>query len=396
MTERIYYNDSYLVSFEAVVKEIRETDAGTGVVLDKTAFYPTSGGQLFDRGTIGGCPVIDVLDDKLEIVHHLEQSPAFAVGDTLACEIDWERRRENMQKHTGQHILSQAFVRACEAETVSARLGDDDSTVDLNIESLTDEEIHKAELLANEIIFENRPITVEFVSVDKLKDIPLRKIPVKDKEIFRIITVDDFDWSACGGTHCNLTGSVGIIKLTARESIRGNIRLHFLTGFGALSDYNRRYGQIEQISNIFSRHSSESVQAVEALIEQSTSVKRDFTAFRKEMLPALIQSWMKEAGEYNGKPLVCLDFTGKDFSEAKDAALGIIHTHEAIAIIVADDKVVAAVNDKVDLSAADIIKKASVQFGGKGGGSPKIAQGGGFRPGDLKVLLAEPGKVLDI
>lgn len=396
MTERIYYTDSYVTAFEGTVKEINTNGDTCHVVLDRTAFYPTSGGQLYDSGTLNDIRVTDVLDDNGIIRHVLAGKPSFAVGDTVVGKIDWERRRDNMQKHTGQHILSQAFVRACGAETVSARLGDADSTVDLNVAGLSANQIQAAEQLANEIIFENRPVRVEFVSPETLKELPLRKIPDKEKESYRIVSIEDFDWSTCGGTHCRRTGSVGLIKITAQESIRGNLRLHFLTGFGALDDYRNRFEQIERISNTFSRHSNEAADAVAAHIEQYGQLKKDFTAYRKQMMPQLIERWMEEAVEVSGHMVVARDFTGRDFNEAKEAAVSIINSHEAIVLLTVADKLMVAVSQAEDISAADIIKKASTLFGGKGGGSPQIAQGGGFRPEDLKVLLADPGKVLDI
>ncbi|MEZ5359206.1 MAG: DHHA1 domain-containing protein [Candidatus Zixiibacteriota bacterium] len=396
MTERIYYTDSYVTEFEAKVLRVESQEGVHRVELDRTAFYPTSGGQLYDVGTIDGVAVSDVIDEGESIWHYLCAGPAFAVGDTITGKIDWVRRRDNMQKHTGQHILSQAFVRMCKAETVSARLGEDDSTVDLNVTSLTDEQIRAAEQLANEIIFENRPVTVEFVSPERLKELPLRKIPDKEKESYRIVSIADFDWSTCGGTHCERTGAVGIIKVTVQEAIRGNVRLHFLTGFGALADYRDRFEQIEKISNTFSRHSKEAADAVASQVEQYTALKREFAAFRKQMMPVLVEQWMQEAKTIAGRTVVVRDFSGQDFNEAKEAAVSIINSHEAVALLVVDDKLIAAANKAAGISAADIIRSASELFGGKGGGSPQVAQGGGFRPDELKVLLAEPEKVLDI
>lgn len=396
MTERIYYTDSYVTEFEAKVTQIDSDESGHRIILDETAFYPTSGGQLFDIGTINGIAVSDVIDDDGTIVHCLADAPSFAIDDTIIGKIDWQRRRDNMQKHTGQHILSQAFVQTCQAETVSARLGEDDSTIDLSVASLTDKQLKAAERLANEIIFDNRLVTIDFVDPEKLKELPLRKIPDKEKDLYRIITIADFDWSTCGGTHCDRTGAVGIIKVTTLESIRGNLRVHFLAGFGALEDYRNRFEQIETISNTFSRHSSEAADAVASQVVQYTSLKREFAAFRKQVMPLLIEQWMADAKTVSGKTVVVQDFSGQEFNEAKEAAVSIINSHEAVALFVVDDKLVAAVNKAVGISAADIIKSASEQFGGKGGGSPQVAQGGGFLPDELKVLLAEPEKVLDI
>ena len=396
MTERIYYTDSYLVEFSSIVHSIAEVDGRWRVILKLSAFYPTSGGQLHDRGAIAGIPVQDVFDENGEVIHIIEKKPDFAIGDEVACRIDWPWRHHNMQRHTGQHILSQAFLRSCKAETISAYLGESDNTLDLTCEEIGDEDIVEAEDMANEIIYANGPVKIDFVPDDKLKDVPLRKIPDRDGRTYRIVTVADFDWSACGGTHCARTGEVGIVKITGREKIRGKIRLHFLTGKAALEDYRWRFDQIEKISNAFTRHGRESFEAVVALKSDHDELKKSVTALKKKLLPMSIAGWMAEAKSIGGDPVIAIDLSDEDFNEAKEAALGIIHSHKAIALIACKDKFIAAVHKEISISASDIIKRASARFGGRGGGSPELAQGGGFRPEDLKVLLVQPEKVLDI
>ncbi|MCK5126738.1 MAG: hypothetical protein KAR42_10825 [candidate division Zixibacteria bacterium] len=396
MTEKLYHNDSYMIDFEAEVVSIEKSKDGYLVKLNKTAFYPTSGGQLFDTGMIKDCPVVNVISENDEIIHIVKDSLDIRAGELVPCHIDWERRRDNMQKHTGQHILSQAFVRACTAETVSARLGEDDSTIDLNTANLSDEDIHRAEILANQIVFENRPVSVSYIPGDRLKELPLRKIPDRSESEYRIIEVDGFDWSACGGTHCKSTGSVGMIKIIGLEKIRSTIRLRFLTGFGALEDYHWRLEQIENISNLLTRHGRETEAAVIQLLDERDSYRRQVSSLKKSMLPGLIEDWISKTQMISGVKVVAIYLEGNDFNEAKGAALGIINKYPAAAIIGMNDKLVVAVNKETKLSASDIIKKAVEIYGGKGGGSPQIAQGGGFRPEDLQVLIAHPEKVLDI
>ncbi len=396
MTERLYYTNSYVLTFKAAVTAIDETDGRYRVTLDESAFYPTSGGQLSDKGNLSGEKVVEVVEDGGEVYHILDSKPGFSVGDKVSGKIDDARRRDNMQKHTGQHILSRAFIEVCNAETVSSRLGDEDSTIELNRDTISDDETGRAEELANIIIFEDRPVRIEFVPHDKLKDIPLRKIPDREEGPYRIIVIDDFDWSACGGTHCRATGSVGMVKITGREKVRGHFRLHFLTGLSALEDYRWRFDQIESISNLFTRHGRESVAAVEGLIEENAALRKKNAKLRKEMLPALTEKWYGEAREIGGKKIVTLDFTGADFTEAREAALGIINRYTAAAIIGVDDKLMVAVSKDFGASAADILKRAAGLYGGRGGGSPQLAQGGGFSREDIKVLLAAPEKILDI
>jgi alanyl-tRNA synthetase len=380
MTERLYYTDSTLLTFKAKVTGIDQVEDLYRVRLDQSAFYPTSGGQLFDTGNLSGARVIDVIEEKEEVFHIVENEPTFKVDDKVSGKIDENRRRDNMQKHTGQHILSRALIEVCDAATVSARLGEDDSTIDVSRENLSNDDLKRAEFLANEAIFQNRPVSIDFVSHDMLKDIPLRKIPGRVKDTYRIITIEDFDWSACGGTHCFSTGSVGIIKITGQEKIRGHQRIHFLTGLKALEDYRWRHDQIEEISNI----------------DENIRLRKKNAELKKQLLPTFIEQWHNKALDINGKKVIALDFSGEDFKEARQAALGIINKYEVVAVIGADDKLLIAVSQGLSLSAADLLKQAADRFGGRGGGSPQLAQGGGFKADDIKVLLAAPGEIFDI
>jgi alanyl-tRNA synthetase len=396
MTDRLYYTDSYILSFKAKVTAVDEGDGRYRVRLDKSAFYPTSGGQLYDTGNLSGARVVEVVEENSDIYHVLDARPGFDVGDKVSGKIDGDRRRDNMQKHTGQHILSRAFIEVCGAETVSARLGEEDSTIDLNQEIIGEEGTRKAEALANEVIFENRPVSIQFVPHEKLREIPLRKIPDREEDRYRIIVIKDFDWSACGGTHCAATGSVGIIKITGQEKVHGNARLHFLTGMMGLEDYRWRFDQIERISNMFTRHGRESQAAVESLMEDYAQLKKKNAALRRELLPAHAEQWYCEAKEIGGRKIIALDHSGEDFKGARETALGIINRYDVIVMIGVDDKLLVAVSKDQTVSASDIVKRAAEEFGGRGGGSPQLAQGGGFRPDDIKVLLAAPEKILDI
>ncbi len=396
MTERLYYHDSSILTFKAKVTGIDRVEDHFRVRLDQTAFYPTSGGQLFDTGNLSGTTVIEVMEEGGEVYHRLDQKPDFTVGDRVSGKIDYERRRDNMQKHTGQHILSRSLIETCGAETVSAHLGEEDSTIDVNRSNLGDDDLRQAETLANEIIFQNRPVTIEFVPHDRLKEIPLRKIPDREEADYRIIIIKDFDWSACGGTHCGATGSVGIIKITGRERIRDSLRLHFLTGLKAVDDYDWRFEQIEKISNIFTRHGRESLAAVENLMEENAQLRKKSAELRRQLLPTHMAQWYEKAVDIAGTKIIAIDFSGEDFKEARQAALGIINTYKAVAVIGSDDKLIIAVSKDLPHSAAELLKKAADHFGGRGGGSPQMAQGGGFKTEDIKVLIAAPGKILDI
>lgn len=396
MTERLYYTDSYLTEFEASVMNIEKRGNNYFVLLDRTAFYPTSGGQLNDTGRIAGEKVVDVIEENGLILHVLSLQPSFKPGEEIVAEIDWIRRRDNMQKHTGQHILSQAFIQVCQAETVSARLGDEDSTVELNCGQLSQAQIDRVEELANQVIFKDLPVSIDFVPYEKLKDLPLRKVPDRQEGKFRIVRIGDFDWTACGGTHCRSTGSVGIIKIGGQEKIRGNLRFHFLTGLGALFDYRWRYDQIEAISNVFTRHGRETLEAVKDLLEENKQLRRKSSELRKELLPVLADKWIEQAREIEGYKIIAIDMTGDDFKTAKDTVSIVIDKYPSLVLAGADDKLVVGVAGSLSLNAAEILKNIATRYGGRGGGSPQLAQGGGFNAQDIKNLIAHPEMVLKI
>ncbi|GAH96778.1 unnamed protein product [marine sediment metagenome] len=248
MTERLYYEDSYLKEFKAKVLKKIKIDNRKAVVLDETAFYPTSGGQPYDKGVIQDVPVVEVVEEGDEIIHILKEELKEKINSEVVVKIDWERRFDHMQQHSGQHILSGALMKLWGVETVSFHLGEEVCTLDIAKEKLTGEEAKKTEEYANEIIFENRLVKCYFVEEgEDLKRLNLRKVPEKTEKI-RIIEVEDFDLSACGGTHCRATGEVGMIKITKWEKRGEKIRLEFICGRRAWKDYFWKNEVIKSIS----------------------------------------------------------------------------------------------------------------------------------------------------
>lgn len=256
MTERLYYTDAYLRTFTSCVVAfaLNGTWGGRpGVTLDRTAFYPTSGGQPHDTGTLGGAAVVDVVEVNGSIVHIVggldgvpPASSALAVGAEVEGTVDWERRFDHMQQHTGQHVLSAVFARELGAETVSVHL-DGSSTLDLAISSLEPEAARRVEDAANRIVFENRPVTVRFVSEAEAAQLGLRRPPQRSGTI-RVVEVLDCDRSACGGTHVRSTGEIGPIVLRRWERTKGQIRVEFLAGRRAIDDYRWKHALITEWS----------------------------------------------------------------------------------------------------------------------------------------------------
>src|SRR5882672_772426 len=241
MTDRLYYNDPYLQAFDAVVLRVADRDGRLAVTLDRTAFYPTSGGQPFDTGTLGPFRVVDVVDeDDGTITHIVEPDPANPqspipspqTGQSMRGTIDWLRRFDHMQQHTGQHVLSAAFERLFGARTVSFHLGAATSTIDLARE-LSAVEIAAGEEAANAVVWEDRPVAIRYATAEEAAKLPLRKEPARGGTL-RLIDVEHHDLSACGGTHVSRTGSIGMIAVASWERFKGGQRIEFVCGGRAL------------------------------------------------------------------------------------------------------------------------------------------------------------------
>src|SRR5262245_3563318 len=237
MTTRLYYDDAMARTFEATVTGCEPAGGGSrfAVTLDRTAFYPTSGGQPFDTGRLGSQAVIEVLDED-DTIQHLVDGP-LDIGARVRGEIDWSRRFDHMQQHTGQHILSAAFDRRFGVRTVSFHLGADAATIDLARE-VTPAEIARAEADANQVVWENQPVTIRFVTEEEAAALPLRKEPVRTGRL-RLVEIDGVDLSACGGTHVPDTGRIGQIAVAGWERFKGATRLTFLCGGRALRSHGR-------------------------------------------------------------------------------------------------------------------------------------------------------------
>ena len=216
MTERLYYTDSFLYGFDAEISEVISGER-TAVVLDRTAFYPTSGGQVFDTGVLSAngsaLRVTEVAEDESGKILHYMESPASALapGQKVTGTVDAERRRDHMQQHSGQHVLSAAFIELFEMPTVSFHMGDETCTIDLSAKGLSNEQIVRAEARANQVVFENRPVGVRFVSIEEARSLGLRKLPDLQKDEMRLVEIRDFDLCACGGTHVTQTSQIGTV-----------------------------------------------------------------------------------------------------------------------------------------------------------------------------------------
>ncbi|HTV55229.1 MAG TPA: alanyl-tRNA editing protein, partial [Terriglobia bacterium] len=229
-TERLYYTDCYLREFDARVMTTQPVGERFAVYLDRSAFYPASGGQPSDRGILGDAQVLDVVDEGETIAHIVDSAPK---DETVRGSVDWRRRFDHMQQHTGQHVLSAGFEETSQLKTLSFHLGDDYSTVDLDSDRVSLAQIEEAESRANDVVYENRPVKILFRDASETQGMRLRKPTEREGEV-RLIRIEDFDLSACGGTHVSRTGSVGQIAVRKVERLRDQTRIEFVCGGRAL------------------------------------------------------------------------------------------------------------------------------------------------------------------
>jgi alanyl-tRNA synthetase len=388
-TKRLYYDDSLQREFDATVLSCDVVEGRSAVVLDETGFYPTSGGQPFDTGRLGARRVLEVADDDAGVIRHIVDGP-IAVGERVHGVIDWPRRFDHMQQHTGQHILSAAFDRLSGVRTVSFHLGADDSTIDLARE-VTPAEIASAEAESNRIVWEDRPVTVRFATEEEASRLPLRKEPVKSG-LLRLVDVTEFDLSACGGTHVPATGMIGIIAVTGWERFKGATRVGFACGGRALRGYGQLRDAMTAASRALSVAPAEVAPTIERLQTEMKELTRTMRRLHEEVAAGRAERLRAEAKDIGGRRGVLRHEPGWDAVSLKTLASAIVREPGTIAVLVGDGMpapVVVARSGDVELDAAAWIKRAAAELGGRGGGRPELAQGGlGVSP-DRVLTFAE-------
>jgi alanyl-tRNA synthetase len=389
MTDRLYYTDMSLLEFEASIVAGGQTDAGYFTILDKTAFYPTSGGQLHDTGTLNGIAIFDVIEDDAGDVRHITNTPVGDVGDIVHGRIDKDRRRRHRQLHTAQHILSQVFIRLFNAQTVSVHLGEDYGAVELDASQVSAEQSARAEQTANEIIQENHPVEGLLVSSDQAATLPLRKVPTRQGTI-RVIRIDDFDWSACGGTHCTSTAEVGMLKIVGLEKMRGRPLIKFLAGAQAFEDYCKRLTITDELSRRFTCHVNGLIEKVNKLVAENEAKRKEIALLQKELSPVWVDRLAAEAETCGRHQLVCQKVELFDGRSAGQIASLVAERTGGITVLVAGDLLIVAVASGSGLHAGRIAKQLCELTGLKGGGSAGLAQIGGVnenQSSNLKVTI---------
>ncbi len=378
MTTRLYQANSYQREFAATVTHSLEHEGQPAVILDQTCFYPTAGGQLHDTGYLGQQRVLDVVVDKAsnEILHLLDKP--LSIGLTQGS-IDWTRRFEHMQQHTGQHLLSQTFIRLFDLDTISMRIGAKETTIDLETPA-TPEQALEAEQFVNGIIYENRPITTYQVDETDVEKIPLRRSP-KVSGYVRIVEIADFDYSACGGTHCRQTGEVGIIKIVGMERRKAGVRITFKCGHRALTDYAAKHSLIQSLSDQFSTHETELLDAVNRQTTQLKESQQRYQQLEKAHQVYEIQTLVNQAEMVGDVNLIATLLPNKEPSTLKNLASALQAQTKTIVLLGSsiDQKAsfVYARSEEINLNVGQVLRESLSKFGGRGGGKADFAQGAG-------------------
>jgi alanyl-tRNA synthetase len=397
MTDRLYYRDSFLYEFEGEICDITETPR-PAVTLDRTAFYPTSGGQIHDTGwiTSSGAKhrVTEVADTEGGGVVHYLEAPVkeLAPGSRIRGEVDVVRRRDHMQQHSGQHILSAAFVRLFNMPTVSFHMADDYCSIDLDTLSLTKEQIESAERLANEVILENRPVDIRFVTREEAGKLGLRKIPPTERDELRLIDITDFDLTACGGTHVRQTGQIGCILLRKAEKVRQGYRVEFIAGQRAVATARRDFTTLTETAALFSTHIYDLPRQAQKSLEEVKALRKQREHSLDELAGAQAAATLSVTPSENGRKLVLHIFSDRDMSFLKlfaqkltrlemgtVALLGTTSPQPALVFAQSSDQ-------NNDLGAR--MKETLAKFGGRGGGSKDMAQGGLPEASQVELALA--------
>lgn len=392
-TERLYYSDPYLREFSAGITRVEAVSGKYHVVLDRTAFYPDAGGQLCDTGWLNGIPVENVVEQGDDIVHVLPEHPG---EKTAAGVLDWTARFDHMQQHAGQHILSQALLRAAGGKTVSFHMGRDVSSIDITVSDLPASAAAAAEDMANSVVLGGGNIRTFWAAENELPRYNLRKPPMRTEHI-RIVDIAAFDICACGGTHPATCGEIGLIKIRKAEKVRGNTRVNFYCGRRALADYRWKNDLINETSAALTIKDRELGDAFGRLTEKNRDLQREVNLLRRQVHECQAAGLWETAAADNGIRIIRHVFPLENVNGLKEIAALLTAKPATVALLGAAGAGVHLVFARSEDAGGDmgrLLKTASAAVGGKGGGNARSAQGGGNRPERLESALAAAEAVL--
>lgn len=371
MTHKIYYDSAYTREWHTTITGRVDKEDGVYVTLAETAFYPHGGGQPCDLGRIGGIAVLDVNSEDGDVWHKLERTPE---QNEVHCELDWERRFDHMQQHTGQHLLSAITLKLTEAMTLSFHLGTDYDTIDVGSTELGADQLTAIEQEVNRQIYRNARINTSWVTAEEAAQLPLVKQPTVTEDI-RIVEIEGVEYNACGGTHVSATGEIGIIKLLKTEKVKGGTRIHFKCGTRALNEFTATQNVLNSISVKLKTSKDELLERIEKMeFEQKqlqtelNVVKTTNDAYYAQELLAARQGLV-----------IARVFEDKSLKDMQSLATKLTAEHEGLVLFasISEAKVVLAQNGQPPEWACGPFFKGNLgAYQGKGGGSEKMAQAG--------------------
>jgi alanyl-tRNA synthetase len=371
VSDRLYYNDSYLTQFRANVIDVGPDR--THIYLDRTAFYPASGGQPADRGTLSGISVVDVVDEESRILHLLAE-PLDSTAVDVEGTIDWTRRFDHMQQHSGQHLLSAVILEMFDIPTVSFHLGTEVCTIDVAAPKLETAQLQAVEQRANALVFENRPLTVEYG--DSTQDLGLRKATQREGEI-RVVNIAGVDRSACGGTHVRASGEIGPILLSKLDKIRGNVRIEFMCGMRAVRQARDNFDRLIAVAQVFSAPLEE----VPALVLSQAAKLQESEKLRKRLAEDLAKSrgrqrYLDTIPDAAGQRRVLLRLPALT-DELRTEAQCFTAGEKAVFLAVGENppSILLATSKDSGIAAGERLKVLLAAAGGRGGGTATLAQG---------------------
>ena len=384
MTDRLYYDNAYLTEFDATVLACRANSAAFDVLLDRSAFYPTSGGQPYDTGVLGGARVMDVNVMGGEVWHTVDAP--LAVGETVHGVIDWERRFDHMQQHAGDHMIASALHRHMGGVTIGLHISSDVSTIDVampeGVTRIAEEDIRRMEADVNERIQRDVPIRCWFPETAELAALPLRKAPTVTEHV-RIVAIGTDEMVACGGTHPSMAGQLGLVKILSVAPARGKMRVAFLAGARAMADYRRVSEAAHQAAGMLSTGVENLASTVASLQEKLRAAEFELVRMKKEQLLAQSERFLQEAEVLPGGAKLIARFVDADAGGLRDLASRLIETPGVITLLGAmnGDQAIYVFGRAADVAAnmGNLLRDSAKPLGGKGGGRPDFAQGGGCR-----------------
>ena len=383
MTERLYASDPYLLEFDAAVVGRREHEGRPAVVLDRTAFYAESGGQPWDTGTIEDARVVAVVEDGADVLHVLDRPVA---ADRVHGRVDADRRRDHMQQHHGQHLLSKAFVEVAEAGTVAFHLGSETTTIDLD-KLVGEEQARAAERRANEVAWEARPVRVSLLTAAEARAQGLQPPEGVEADV-RVVEAEGFDRQPCGGTHPRSTAEVGVVVITALERYKGGTRVSFVCGHRALAAIARRQAVLDRLVSTLSAPLDELEATAQKAKDDLVESEKRAKGLLERALEGEARKLVAEARGEGPAPtpasplLVATAFDGWSPNDLRVLATHLVALAPCVALLGSRaDKahLVFAQSEGLPHDMPALLKAAVEHLGGKGGGRGNMAQGGGER-----------------